>query len=1106
MASRQQPIIFNFGQGLDLKTDPYQVQIGKFLSLQNTIFTKAGLLQKRNGYQKLTTLPSSSYSYSTTLNGNLTAIGPSIAALSSGTQTWVSKGSIAPMNVATLPLIRSNINQTQCDSVVAANGLVCTVYSEVNAGVTDYRYVIADSITGQNVVSPTAIPIGSGAVTGSPRIFLLGSYFVIVFTNVITATSHLQYVAISTLIPTVVTANTDIASSYSPAATVDWDGVVANNQLFVAYNTTVGGQSIKVTYLNSNLSLAAAVSFTAATDIATEVSLCADTTASVIYVSFYNLPTTTCKTLAVNYSLQTILSPTTLFSTGTILNIASAAQNGVMTLFYEVSNAYSYDSTVPSNYVNGITCSQAGSVGTPYVVARSVGLASKAFIVNGTLYFLASFQSPYQPTYFLINGSTSTASATVVVAKIAYENGGGYLTVGLPSVTVKGTTAYVPYLYKDLIEALATSSASTQTTTGGIYSQTGINLASFNIESTTGIVTSEIAGDLHISGGFLWMYDGYLPVEHNFFLWPDSVEATWLASSVVTPTGTFTSGSTTVTLSSATGVSVGMTITDTAHSTYIPTGTLITALSGTTATISKATTNAGTSDALSIQGNIAAQPDGSTNTSAYYYQALYEWSDNTGNIYRSAPSIPVAVTTTGSASTGSITVNIPYLRLTYKTANPVKIVLYRWSVKNQNYYQVTSITSPVLNSTTSDSVAFVDVTPDSASTSVPAGIVGNSLIYTTGSVVEDVNAPATNIMTLFDDRLWLVDAEDPNLLWFSKQVIETTPVEMSDLLTMYIAPTLGSQGSTGQITALSAMDDKLIIFKPNAIYYINGQGPDNTGANSQYSQPIFITSTVGCSNPSSIVFTPQGLMFQSDKGIWLLGRDLSTQYIGAHVETLANNALVQSSVNVPGTNQVRFTLNTGISLMYDYFFGNWGTFVGVPAISSTLYQGLHTFINSSGQVYQENPGRYLDGSNPVLVSFLSAWIDMAGISGYERLLELQLLGSYVSPHLLDVKLGFDFGPLSEQAIIQPTNFSGAYGSDALYGQGSPYGGQWSLEQWRIQNQTQKCQSFQISLQEVYDPSYGNQFGAGFTLSAITSTVLINRTYRPVKAAATAGTM
>jgi len=96
-------------------------------------------------------------------------------------------------------------------------------------------------------------------------------------------------------------------------------------------------------------------------------------------------------------------------------------------------------------------------------------------------------------------------------------------------------------------------------------------------------------------------------------------------------------------------------------------------------------------------------------------------------------------------------------------------------------------------------------------------------------VAEDIGPPATKILALFDTRLWLVDAESPNTLWFSKQIIDSTPVEMSDLFTFYIAPTTSSQGSTGPTTALAPMDDKLIIFKGNAAYYINGQGPDNTG-------------------------------------------------------------------------------------------------------------------------------------------------------------------------------------------------------------------------------------------------------------------------------------
>jgi hypothetical protein len=338
-------------------------------------------------------------------------------------------------------------------------------------------------------------------------------------------------------------------------------------------------------------------------------------------------------------------------------------------------------------------------------------------------------------------------------------------------------------------------------------------------------------------------------------------------------------------------------------------------------------------------------------------------------------------------------------------------------------------------------------------------------------------------MTLFNNRLWLVDAEDTNLLWFSKQVIEATPVEMSDLLTLYIAPTTGSQGSTGPVTALAPMDDKLIIFKKDALGYINGIGPDNTGSNSSYSDFTLINSVVGCTNEKSIVFTPQGLMFQSDKGIWLVGRDLSTQYIGSPVEGLTLGATVQSAENIPTTNQVRFTLDSGITLMYDYFYGQWGSFVGIPAISSTIYNNLHTYINALGQVLQETPGQYLDGSNPVLMSFTTGWANLAGLQGFQRLYEINLLGGYVTPFKLNVQLSYDYDSAALQStMVSPIYPGPAWGGDQLWGSSNVWGGASRTFEARVFPQKQKCESFQISIAEIYDPSLGIQAGAGLTLS------------------------
>lgn len=1035
MQPQKQPISVNFAQGLNTKTDPWQVPAGQFLSLQNSVFTKGGLLSKRNGYGKLPPLPDDSSVYLTTFNQNLTAIGSSILALGPSEESWVSKGSIAPLQMATLPLVRNSVNQSQCDSAIAPNGAICTVYTETNGGSSTYKYVIADSVTGQNVIQPTAIPVTSGTVTGSPRVFILDTYFVIVFTNVITAVSHLQYISISSVTPTVVTTNQDIASSYISATTLSWDGVQYNNNLYLAYNTTAGGQAIKVTYLplsSAILGQAPVTAVTFALQIATIVSCCVDSTnpqAPVIYVSYYDSAGSTAKTLALDPILNTLMSVTSVITSGTVLNLTSAAQSGVCTVYYEVSNNYGYDSAIPTHYTakrtitrpatvtTGTVSPAAGSAASGTIVARSVGLASKAFILDDVQYFLGAYQSPYQNTYFLIKG-TSTAANPKVIAKLAYENARGYLTLGLPSVFVDGSTAQFSYLINDFIAAQNTVSATP--VAGeilGVYAQTGVNLCSINFDEN--VSSAEIASNLHLSGGFLWHYDGFLPVEHNFFLYPDSVET-----------------------STTTGA-----------------------------------------------GGLIAQD--------YFYVATYEWSDNQGNVYRSAPSIPVKQTTTTTSSTN--TVNVPYLRLTYKTANPPKIVIYRWSTAQPVFYRVTSLTAVQANSTTSDSLAFAD---DVADTS----IVGNDILYTTGGVVEDMNAPAFDNVFLFDDRMWGICSENKNLMWFSKQVIDNTPVEMSDLLTLYVAPSAGAQGPTGVLRCGAAMDDKAILFKASAMSYINGTGPDNTGNNNGYSQPIFITSTVGCSNQKSIVFQPQGLMFefQSEAGnqIWLLGRDLSTKYIGSPVEALTQNATVQSAVNIPGTNQVRFTLSSGITLMYDYFYEQWGSFVNVPAVSSCVYQGLHTYINSSGAAFQETPGRYLDGTRPVSMSFTSGWINLAGIQGYQRAFFFYMLAKYYSPHKVFFQVAYDYNPAPQNSVlITPNNASPIYGGDGSdsaypYGQEANYGGPGDVERWRVFFKKQRCQSFQISFQEIFDASYGIPAGQGLTISGLNIIVGVKQGFRP----------
>ncbi len=484
---------------------------------------------------------------------------------------------------------------------------------------------------------------------------------------------------------------------------------------------------------------------------------------------------------------------------------------------------------------------------------------------------------------------------------------------------------------------------------------------------------------------------------------------------------------------------------------------------------------------------------GSIAAGTYYYVAVYEWTDASGNLHRSAPSVPVSQVTTTSSSTN--TIKVPTLRLTAKTN--VRIVLYRYSIAQPVYYQVQTISAPTANDTTADSVTITDTQADST-------ILGRTILYTTGAVIENIAAPAVTATCLHRSRLFAIDAEDPNSIWYSKPVLSGTPVEMSDLLTVFVAPTIGAQGSTGAVSALASMDDKLIIFKRNAVYYMTGNGPDITGANNDFSDPTFITSVAGCTNPKSIIFTPKGLMFQSDKGIWLLGRNLSTEYIGAAVEAY-NGTIVNSAQNIPATNQVRFTLDSGVTLMYDYYYDQWGTFTsGAGGVSSTLWQDKHTLLNSRAQVRQESLA-YLDGSSPVLLGFTTSWIKLAGLQGFQRAYYLTLLSNYLTPHKLTLGLSYDYQNITEQTtIISPDNFNGTYGADSLYGGSSPYGGPSSLEQWRVFFNKQKCQSIRLQVQETFDASKGVPAGAGLTISGINFVIGGKLPYNKLSAANSTG--
>jgi hypothetical protein len=988
MPVQKQTLNIPFAQGLDTKNDPWQINPGNFLLLENALFQKGNALKKRNGFSSLVSVPSDANATTlTTYKNNLTAIGDNLYAYSEASNQWINKGRIQPISLSTKSTARTAYSISAVDSAVSTNNLVCTVFLD---GDNVWKYTVTSYETGETLVNIT--PITSGA--NQARVHQLGNYFVITFLRA--TPNRLSYLAIPIANITAVIGPIDLSSTVA-SATTGYDAHIVNNTLYAAWND---GTNIRVTKLSSTLQQGVTLQIAGYT--ATRVSVTGYLPSAglpTIWVTAYN--GTDGYSWSIDGALTTPSAARHTIVTTVGTELTTIADVNGLTLLFQVTNTYSFSSQ-RTDYIQKITCSPSGTVSGPTILHKDVGLGSEAFIYNDVVYFLGTHNGVNQPTYFLIDEDGN------VLAKLAYSNGAGYCTTQiLPSISQSGSLVQIAYLYKTLV--IPVNKSQGLNAANGVYAQTGCNLVTFDMAKQN-VETEELAQTLSISGGFVWMYDTVRPVELGFHMWPDEILAT----------------------------------------------------------------------PSNGAGTLIAQQ--------YYYAVTYEWTDGQGLIHRSAPSIPIGVNLVAPDDT--VTLDIPTLRFTAKDAtNSVRIVIYRWSQAQQTYYQITSITSPLLNNTSVDSVSYVDTQPDTA-------ILGNNILYTTGGVIENIAPPSTQLVTTFKNRLFLVDSEDKNTIWYSKQVLASTPVEMSDLFTIYVAPTSTAQGDPGEITAIAAMDDKLIIFKKNTIYFVTGNGPDATGANNDFSDPVFITSTVGCINANSIVYSPLGIFFQSNKGIWLLNRNLNTEYVGAPVE--GYNALpVSDGLTIPNTNEIRMSVEPGVSM--------------------AIYNGLHTLLNANGEVIIEEPNSFVDNGNcglmlmydyyyqqwgtfkvtngPVQFSLVSAWFSLAGIQGFERAQWFTLLGHYYSPHKLAISISYDYNDSPSQSLVLTSqNWSPNYGDDPYYGTNSPYGGPGNVEQWRVFFNRQKCQSFQLRIREIFDPQYGTEPGFGVQLTGINLVIGAKSTY------------
>lgn len=472
-----------------------------------------------------------------------------------------------------------------------------------------------------------------------------------------------------------------------------------------------------------------------------------------------------------------------------------------------------------------------------------------------------------------------------------------------------------------------------------------------------------------------------------------------------------------------------------------------------------------------------------TTPGTYQYAIVYEWVDSRGQIHRSAPSF---ITVSLSGGNNKVTLTIPTLHLTDRRSPRADVVIavYRTISAGTLFYKVSS-TNPTATSGTNRlvyndpsvlTVTFEDILPDSS-------IQTNELLYTTGNVLENIAPPAGKIIARFKNRLFLAGLEQANTIWYSKEYVPGESINFSDVFRIQVDDT------GGPITALGELDDKLIIFKATTVFAMNGDGPLPTGQQNTFSLPQLVASDVGCVDPYSVVRTRNGLMFKSNKGIYLLDRSLQVQYIGAEVEAW-NNLTITSATVINDQNQVRFTTDEGRCLVYDIFFDQWYTYTNIAAIDSTSWRGRFIFLKANGDVWRETPGAYLDVDQPIISRYTLALMQFAQVQGFQRIYKINILGDNLGTHGLKLEVGYDYREFYEERfIIQPDDvlISATWGSDSVWGQaGTLWGGFFDgVYQFQIRPRQQRCQALKLKIEDYFGTGTGT---AGFALSNITAEV------------------
>ncbi len=439
-------------------------------------------------------------------------------------------------------------------------------------------------------------------------------------------------------------------------------------------------------------------------------------------------------------------------------------------------------------------------------------------------------------------------------------------------------------------------------------------------------------------------------------------------------------------------------------------------------------------------------------TGAYKHIAVFRHVDENG-----------AVTWSRTSSVASVTVAnqkmdlvICPAALTLRDYTPtgtvgitsVTVDLYRTAAGGTQYYLCASsqsgITSP-LQAIILAATRFYTVTDSMTD----ADLANQQQLFrqpgTPNAAVDRYPPPCGNQFLQHKDRLFTTDPYGDRV-YYSSFFVDGETAWFNPAFSFFV------HGAAGPITALASMDGRLIVFKRNGIFIVDGDGPPEGGpSGNEYSPPQRLSTEFGCIDHRSVAITTDGIIYKSDRGVEILTRSLQVKWLGERVQTTVDanpkvcGACIDSSgryhlaLGASDTGTPTQTGVSGVELVYDPTLSAWvishhsnlsGTYnrclQDVCRADLLGYGEVVCYADPDGTVSVENAASGLDrGLWYVPWTLETAWI-RTGQQARARFSKSFLLAKRQANHKVTISAAYNYvDSYTQVGVLEPSSINAA---------------------------------------------------------------------------------